>query len=156
MTERIWAPWRIRYLTQKNKTCLFCKASKSKNKDRKNFVILRSKYSFSMLNLFPYNNGHVMVSPYRHIKDTNLLTNEEIVDLFGLIKKSKKLLDKVLKPHSYNLGINLGKSAGAGIEHLHVHLVPRWDGDTNFMPVVFDTKIISQSLDELYKKLKNA
>lgn len=110
-----------------------------------------------MLNIFPYNNGHVMVSPLRHKKEFNLLSDKEIVDLFRTVDKIKALLEKVLKPDGYNIGINIGKSAGAGITgHLHIHIVPRWIGDSNFMPALYDTKIISQSLDELYKLLINA
>lgn len=153
MTKKLWAPWRIKYLRENSKTCLFCRAGRSKE-DKKNYVILRNKRCFSMLNLFPYNNGHTLISPYRHIKDFSLLNEAELLDLFELLKKTRSVLDKILKPESYNLGLNLGKSAGRGIEHLHIHLVPRWHGDTNFMPVIFDTKIISQSLDDLYAHLK--
>jgi ATP adenylyltransferase len=110
-----------------------------------------------MLNIFPYNNGHVMVLPVRHIRDTGQLKEEEIIDLFKALNSVKKLLSDVLKPHGFNIGINLGPSSGAGITgHLHIHIVPRWVGDTNFMPLLANTKVISQSLDELYKQLKNA
>lgn len=111
----------------------------------------------ALLNIFPYNNGHVMVSTIRHIKDFSQLSELEIVDLFKVLNRAKVLLDKVLEPHGYNIGINISKIAGAGIPgHLHIHIVPRWKGDTNFMPVTGDTRVISQSLDELFKKLKNA
>lgn len=110
-----------------------------------------------MLNIFPYNNGHMMVSPLRHVKELSELKDVETLDLIRTLNYTKRLLNKVLRPEGYNIGINVSKIAGAGIAgHLHIHLVPRWMGDTNFMPVLYDTKVISQSLDELYKQLKNA
>jgi ATP adenylyltransferase len=110
-----------------------------------------------MLNIFPYNNGHVMIAPLRHARDFTQLNEGEALDLFQALNKAKRLLDKVLKPEGYNIGINISKSAGAGIRgHMHIHIVPRWIGDANFMPVIYNTKIISQSLDQLCKKLKNA
>jgi ATP adenylyltransferase len=109
----------------------------------------------AMLNIFPYNNGHIMVSPLRHIKELSGLKEVEILDLFKTLNKVTRGLNLVLKPDGFNIGINISRSAGAGIPgHLHIHIVPRWQGDTNFMPVVSDTKIVSQSLDELYKQLK--
>ena len=153
--DKLWAPWRVKYIhAKKSKGCIFCKGLKE---ERKNFVFFKSKHSFAMLNIFPYNNGHVMVSPRRHIGDISQLKDEEALDLFRTLNKVRRLLDKVLKPQGYNIGVNLSKSAGAGITaHLHVHIVPRWVGDTNFMPVVFNTKVVSQSLNELYRKLNNA
>lgn len=153
--KEIWAPWRKKYiLTKQPKTCLFCKALKE-NKDRTNFVVERTKFSFSMLNIFPYNSGHLMVAPYRHTKDLKGLSDEELLDLLKLVRYSQSLLDKVLRPQGYNIGINLGKVAGAGITgHLHIHIVPRWAGDTNFMPVISDAKVIPESLDSLCKRLK--
>jgi ATP adenylyltransferase len=152
--DKLWAPWRIKYIkSKKNKKCIFCEATKSNNK---NYVILKTKYSLSMLNIFPYNNGHVMISPLRHIQKISQLKETEIIDLFKTVDKTIWLLDKILKPHGYNIGINLSEAAGAGIPtHLHLHIVPRWRGDTNFMPIVSNTKVISQSLSELYKQLKN-
>ena len=108
-----------------------------------------------MLNIYPYNNGHLMIAPYRHKGSLQDLNEYEMLELMVLTKKSVKELDKILKPDGYNIGINLGKVAGAGFPgHLHVHIVPRWNGDTNFMPVLTKTKIISESLDSLYKRLK--
>jgi ATP adenylyltransferase len=153
--KRLWAPWRISYINNnKQKGCIFCAAKKAR---RPKYALSKTRHSICMLNIYPYNNGHVMVSPLRHVRDLNNLNDEEILDLFGLVKKIKNALDKVLKPEGYNIGINLSKAAGAGIAgHMHIHIVPRWTGDTNFMPVISDTKIISQSLDELQRKLKNA
>ncbi len=153
--NRLWAPWRIKYIkNKKNKKCVFCQA---KDKRPRDYVIFTTKHSTAILNIFPYNNGHTMVSPRRHIRDISQLKRIESLDLFDSINKAKALLDKVLKPDGYNIGINISKSAGAGITgHLHIHIVPRWQGDSNFMPTVYDTKIISQSLGALYKLLKNA
>ncbi len=110
-----------------------------------------------MLNIFPYNNGHVMVAPLRHVRNLGNLTDVETLDLFSAVTRAQKLIDKILKPQGYNIGINLGRASGAGVPgHLHIHIVPRWVGDVNFMPVATGTKVISQSLDELHKLLKNA
>jgi ATP adenylyltransferase len=151
--DRLWAPWRIEYLTgKKRKCCIFCKAAKHKSSD---YVFLKTAFSIAMLNIYPYNNGHVLISPARHVKDFNELKGEEALDLFDLLNRSKELLSKVLKPDGFNIGINLSRSAGAGIDnHMHIHIVPRWKGDTNFMPVFNNTRVISQSLDELFKLLK--
>jgi ATP adenylyltransferase len=110
-----------------------------------------------MLNIYPYNNGHIMVSPIRHTGEPGQLTEDEIIDLWKTLNKVKKLLQKTLNPEGYNIGINIDKTAGAGITgHLHIHIVPRWKGDTNFMPALYNTKIVSQSLQELFKTLKHA
>lgn len=110
-----------------------------------------------MLNIFPYNNGHLMIVPLRHVADISRLSQPESLDLFCALTQAKKLLDKVLKPKGYNIGINLSRASGAGItKHLHIHLVPRWVGDANFITTVYNTKVVSQSLDELHKQLKHA
>jgi len=152
--DKLWAPWRIKYVSKvKVKGCIFCSAFKKKN-DKKNFVVYRSKQSFAILNTFPYNNGHVMIVPNRHVAGLDGLTEREIVDMYKVLKIMIARLRKVIKPAGFNVGINLGRVSGAGIDkHLHMHLVPRWFGDTNFMPVITGTKIISQSLEELYKKI---
>ncbi|MFA5270931.1 MAG: HIT domain-containing protein [Candidatus Omnitrophota bacterium] len=152
--DKLWAPWRIKYVSKgRTKGCIFCKAFKEK-KDKKNFVVYRSKHSLAILNIFPYNNGHVMIVSNRHVASLEKLNQKEIVDINKVIIAMIAKLKKTIKPAGFNVGINLGKVSGAGIDkHLHVHLVPRWLGDTNFMPVLSNTKIISQSLTELYKKL---
>lgn len=154
--DKMWAPWRKEYIVNKKaKDCIFCSKPKSQ-KDKKNFVIKRTEFSFSMLNIFPYNNGHIMAAPFKHKKDLRDLNNEEMLDLFSLVRNTCTILDKVLKPEGFNIGINTGKVSGAGFsEHLHIHIVPRWEGDTNFMPVIFDTKIISESLSSLYQRIKD-
>jgi ATP adenylyltransferase len=139
---------------RKRSGCIFCGVRADRN-PRKRYIITRSKYAFSMLNLYPYNNGHVMVSPYRHVKSLELLSESELLDLMSLVNSTKVLLDKKLKPHGYNIGLNIGKIAGAGFAgHVHIHIVPRWTGDTNFMPLIAGTKIISESLDAMYGLLK--
>lgn len=156
--DRLWAPWREGYVTGKRtKKCLFCQILKCpKREDRENYVIERTRLSFSLLNIYPYNNGHLMVIPRGHRKEIAQLSRAEVLDLFSLLNHSIKLLDKVLRPRGYNVGLNLGEVSGAGVPgHLHLHVVPRWQGDTNFMPVLADTKMISQSLDSLYEKLKS-
>jgi len=154
--DKLWAPWRINYISNVNKSkgCIFCLAKTGKSKDH---VIFKTRFSIAMLNIYPYNNGHMLISPLRHIRDISQMRENEILDLFKCLNKAKSLLQKVLSPQGYNIGLNFTRVAGAGIVgHLHLHIVPRWVGDTNFMPVIFGTKIISQSLDELTKKLKDA
>ena len=120
-------------------------------------MVFKTKHAFCLLNIFPYNNGHLMVSPRKHVRNMDNLKDEELLDLCQAVSLAKKLLQKVLKPQGFNIGLNLGSVAGAGIPgHLHVHIVPRWKGDTNFMPVLGQTKIISQSLGELHKQLRHA
>jgi ATP adenylyltransferase len=153
--DKIWAPWRSKYVRLKNKKgCLFCRAYKS-GKDKANFVVFRDRKSFVMMNIFPYNNGHLMISPVKHAAELSCLSDEEMLSCLRLIEKSCRVLKKVLHPHAFNIGLNLGQDAGAGIvKHLHFHVVPRWRGDTNCMPVISNAKIVPQSLNELYEKLK--
>jgi ATP adenylyltransferase len=155
-TKRLWAPWRSAYVTSNRTTaqgCVFCRIFKEK-KDRKNFIVRRSKHCFVVLNIFPYNNGHVMIIPNRHVSDLKDLRKEEKDDLFDLLECTQELLDEVLKPQGYNIGINIGKAAGAGFPgHFHIHLVPRWKGDVNFMAVTANTRVISQSMSVLFERL---
>jgi len=146
--EALWAPWRSKYIYScKKKRCIFC--------DPRNYVIEKTKHSFSMLNIYPYNNGHVMIASKRHVKSIEYLTEEEVCDLMSLVVKTKKILDKKMRPHGYNIGFNIGKAGGAGFAgHVHIHVVPRWEGDMNFMPVISNTKVLSDSLDAVYKLLR--
>ena len=157
--KKLWAPWRDKYITQtlkKDKGCIFCQIL-SQNKDKKNFIFARFKYCFAVLNIYPYNNGHVLVMPYRHVNDLSKLNKEESAELLDLLNYTKSLLDELLAPQGYNIGLNIGKAAGAGVPgHIHFHVVPRWKGDVNFMPVVNDTKVVSQSLSALYDHLIKA
>jgi len=153
--DRLWAPWRIKYVSRrKKKGCIFCKALKEK-KDKKNFIVLRSKYCFAILNTYPYNNGHIMIVPKRHVKSLEDLEEAELLDMNKALIKIKSTLKKILNPGGFNIGMNIGKVAGAGIaNHIHTHIVPRWLGDINYMPVIANTKVVSQSLKELYAGIK--
>jgi len=155
--EQLWAPWRIQYVTRPKETgCILCQKSKE-NKDETNFILHRSQNNFIILNAFPYNPGHLMIAPYRHIANLQDLSDAEITDHFNLVKKSLALLKEILNPDGFNIGLNIGKVAGAGIEeHLHTHIVPRWQGDVNFMPVLSNTRVISEELAATYKKLRVA
>jgi ATP adenylyltransferase len=157
--ENLWAPWRVKYITKivkEAKGCVFCRIYKQK-KDAKNFVVVRTRHSYAVLNIYPYNNGHTLVLPNRHVNDIDKLRKTEQDDLFALLASVKALIKKTMRPQGFNIGINLGRSAGAGFPgHVHIHIVPRWRGDANFMPVIGKTKVISQSLRETYTLLKNA
>ena len=155
--DRLWAPWRSKYIYSRKKgPCIFCISKKSnKAKDKKRYILERSKHAFSILNLYPYNNGHVMIAPYRHVKSLDFLKDPEILDLMKLLNKTKRLLDRTLKPQGYNIGGNIGRISGAGFDkHFHIHIVPRWAGDTNFITVLGNVKVVSESLDVLYDVLK--
>jgi len=153
--NKLWAPWRINYVQgKKTKGCTFCKILKNKN-DKKDLVLLRSTHCFAVLNKFPYNNGHVLIVTNRHIKSFEQLKDQELFDINKTLILVKSRLKKILKPQGFNIGANVGKVAGAGIvNHLHIHLVPRWSGDTNFMPIIANMKVISQSLQELHRQFK--
>ncbi len=152
---RLWAPWRNTFITQsKRGRCFLCRA-KASRADRAHRVIARDRQAFALLNLYPYNNGHLLIAPVRHVASLERLTAGEWDAMRRLIRRLTARLKRTLHPQGYNVGMNLGRAAGAGIPgHLHLHLVPRWNGDTNFMPVLGRTKVISQSLDELYTLLR--
>ena len=156
--EKIWAPWRMQYIAQSgnDKGCILCdKPSERKTKDKINYILLRGKYNYIILNAYPYTPGHLMVSPYRHVGDLSDTTNKESMEHIELIKLCVRLLTSEIKPAGFNLGMNLGKVAGAGVEgHIHTHIVPRWNGDHNFMSVVADTRVLSEGLVATYNKLK--
>ncbi len=156
--QRLWAPWRETYITKViqnlHKGCVFCKIVKEK---KQNYIFLRGKLAYAVLNIYPYSNGHCLIIPYRHEGDISKLTQEEILDMMNLLIKTKDLLDRAMKPHGFNVGFNLGRLAGAGIpDHIHMHVVPRWSADHNFMPIVAGTKVISQSLKTIYQLLTDA
>lgn len=153
--ERIWAPWRVEYILQeKDKGCIFCEKIKER-RDKKNYILYRGRSSFIIMNIFPYNSGHLMVAPCKHTADLGDLEEKELIELMVLVRESMGILRRALKPEGFNLGMNLGKCAGAGvIDHLHFHIVPRWQGDTNFMPLFSETKIMPELLESTYKKLK--
>jgi ATP adenylyltransferase len=151
----LWAPWRKEFiLAKKEKGCIFCKRHKD-TKDKKNLILFRGEVSFVIMNKYPYNTGHLMVAPYRHIGKVEKLKADELSELALFTQQCVKILKKAMKPHGFNLGMNLEKISGAGVvDHLHVHIVPRWTGDTNFMPVVGNTKLISVALKDVYDQLK--
>ena len=152
--DRLWAPWRSGFVSHRGRRrCIFCVASASRA-DRQHHVIARGERVFALLNRYPYNNGHLMIAPYRHVGSLESLRMAEWAESLRMGQRFTKRLATLLHPHGFNIGLNLGRVAGSGVPgHLHLHLVPRWNGDTNFMPVLADTKLISQSLDELYTLL---
>ncbi len=154
--EKLWAPWRMQYIgALPEGECIFCDKPKQ-DKDEENLVLHRSERAFIMMNAFPYNNGHLLVAPYKHVPDINGLDDEDLLDLMKLTQMCTKVLELTSCPHGFNIGINMGQVAGAGIaEHIHLHVVPRWSGDTNFMPVVGETKVLPEALADTYAKLKN-
>lgn len=154
----LWAPWRMEYIRgmqvdEKEKGCIFCRML-AEDRDRENFIVHRSRVAFAVLNLYPYNSGHLMVVPTRHVGQIGDLHPDELVELGQLLQMAVRALERTMQPHGFNIGMNLGRVAGAGIQdHLHYHLVPRWNGDTNFMPVLGQTKVVSQSLQDGWEKL---
>jgi ATP adenylyltransferase len=158
MSERpLWAPWRLQYITgPKSGGCIFCAAGASHD-DGAGRVVDRGQRTFTMLNAFPYASGHVMVSPYRHVGSLEDLDAEESCELMRLSQRAVAALRALMKPDGFNIGMNLGKVAGAGFaDHLHLHVVPRWNGDSNFMPVIGDTRVVPQSLDATHALLRQA
>ncbi len=153
--EQIWAPWRIKYIEmEKAKGCILCDKAKE-NDDAPNYILHRGKKNFIILNSYPYNPGHLMVAPYRHVASLEELTDEELHEHFEIVSQSIKVLRQVFNPGGFNIGINAGKVAGAGIDdHIHTHIVPRWQGDTNFMPVIADVRVVPEALTETYEKLR--
>lgn len=160
--EKLWSPWRSQYIESfKDKIsksgCFLCDSGKLDLFDSSNLLVNKAHFSFTILNLYPYNNGHLMVVPYSHKADLLSLADEENYEIFNQIKLAVKVLDEVLKPEGYNIGTNIGRAAGAGVDdHIHFHIVPRWNGDTNFMPVIGEVKIISQDLKTTKSNLLNA
>ena len=141
------------YLRGQKKVDVFSVRMSGQKRDEENLILLAGEYTFVVMNRFPYNNGHLMVVPRRHCADVESLETQEIEELFHLLKLSIRVLATSLAPDGYNIGINLGKAAGAGMEHLHLHVVPRWSGDSNFMPVLSDTKVIPEFVETTYQQL---
>ncbi len=155
--EQLWAPWRMRYIkSKKPEGCIFC-TKPAAGDDQANHIVWRGERAFVLLNTYPYNNGHLMVAPYAHIGELEELPSEALVEVMGLCQDATRILKNTFNAEGINLGVNLGAAAGAGVkDHLHVHLVPRWVGDTNFMPVVSDVRVIPQSLDHAWSLLSKA
>lgn len=160
--KRLWSPWRSQYIQSfkapakktRRSTSLFTAARVSRD-DRKNLVVWRGKHCFVIMNRYPYNSGHLMIVPNRQTRTVTDLTPDEMTEIMLTLQHAIKALDKVMHPHGYNFGANFGRSAGAGVDnHIHFHVVPRWNGDTNFMPVLSDTKLISEDITATWKKLR--
>ncbi len=165
--EKLWSPWRSKYIESLSKKkdddeCIFCEAAKNDVNDSENLLVRKGELTFTLLNLYPYNNGHLMIVPFRHIGDLDDLSIQEGSEVFRELQLARRALLDISQPQGFNIGANLGRVSGAGIdEHIHFHIVPRWSGDTNFMPVLGGVKVISQELNETklkllyaYKKLK--
>ncbi len=159
--DKLWSPWRSKYIqsfkpgNEKEDGCLFCRIQ-NEDKDKENYVLYRSNHCFIIMNLYPYNSGHLMIVPYKHASSLSELDEAAKLDCMNTINLGCEILGKALFPHGYNIGANIGRVAGAGIEdHVHFHIVPRWNGDTNFMPVLNEVKLISEFMDITYEKLKN-
>jgi len=158
--ESLHAPWRIEYIlgpkTTPGEGSIFTRIARSSD-DEANYVIARGKSCFAMLNNFPYNGGHLMVIPYREVSDFDNLMDDELLEMMKMVRRCKSALSKTMHPHGFNIGVNLGKVAGAGIqEHLHIHVVPRWTGDVNFMPAIANTTVVPEALKDTAAKLRTA
>jgi len=154
--EQLWAPWRMELIEkgEPKQGCIFCDLPRARD-DRKNLILGRTPHTFAILNRFPYNNGHLMIAPNAHLANLEDLPAAAANELTALTQRTVRVLRQVLAPQGFNLGINAGKVAGAGVaDHVHQHVVPRWDGDTNFMPVVADTKVLNESLTKSYRELR--
>jgi ATP adenylyltransferase len=152
--KHLWAPWRMQYIvSKKGGACIFC-VKPSRDQDRQRLILYLSEHSVMMMNRFPYNNGHLMVAPKKHTGTLQDLRSEELSDLSLLVRRAVSLLEMALEPQGFNIGMNIGEVAGAGvIDHLHFHVVPRWAGDTNFMPIVGETTVVPESLESTYTRL---
>ncbi len=153
--KRIWAPWRMQFINMKKpRGCFLCENPRQDD-DVKNYILFRGIKNFIILNSYPYNPGHLMVAPYRHVAGLEDLTAEERNEHFEIVSRCIEILRQEMNPEGFNVGMNLGKVSGAGMaDHVHTHIVPRWQGDTNFMPVLADVKVLPEALAETYEKLK--
>lgn len=156
--DTLWAPWRMEYIGgTKPEGCFLCDILRAGGDDKANLVLKRGEHCAVVMNRYPYNNGHLMIAPYRHESEMSSLTSGERLDIMDLLDASIRALRAVLHPDGFNAGLNLGRVAGAGLEtHVHFHLVPRWNGDTNFMPVLGETKVIPQALEDLWTLVRPA
>ena len=154
----LWAPWRIAYIRgERPQSCFICEHARDAGDDGKGLVIARGRVSFVMLNAYPYNSGHALVSPFRHVADLSDLRDNECDEIMRLIRRIKETLTTVMRPEGFNIGFNIGAAAGAGVrDHVHGHVVPRWEGDTNFMPVLGNTRVVPEALTETARILRTA
>ncbi len=158
--KNIWAPWRMEYIHQlcePKGTCFLCQARDNPQEDDKNFLLLRGSHCFVMLNRFPYTGGHMLIAPYAHEGDLEKTGDEVLLEMMQILRKMKHLLETVMRAEGFNVGLNLCHCAGAGLpDHLHLHIVPRWSGDTNFMSVLGEIRVIPEGIEKTFKKLKEA
>jgi len=159
--DRLWSPWRYEYIASgdaansESSGCIFCKLRDDPDKDKANFVIHRASHNFIVLNIYPYISGHLLIVPYQHIGELDAATKETTDELMDLTKRSQTALRDAYQPTGFNIGMNLGRSAGAGIvDHIHIHILPRWTGDTNFMSTVGNMRVIPEDLSTTYEKLR--
>jgi ATP adenylyltransferase len=153
----LWAPWRIDFIRSKKPSECFLCINEINAETQENHIIYRGESCFVILNKYPYNSGHLLIAPYRHIDDLDKSNGTERIEMMDLCVKSEKVLKQVMNPEAFNIGFNLGIAAGAGVkDHIHMHIVPRWNGDTNFMPVFSNTRVVPEALDETAKLLKAA
>jgi ATP adenylyltransferase len=157
--ENLWAPWRMAFIapkTPQSQECIFC-TQPADHRDEEHHILYRGTLCYMMLNLYPYNNGHLMIAPYQHVASIEGLNAAILSELMAQAQLALQALRLVMKPDGFNMGINEGKVAGAGFaDHMHFHIVPRWNGDTNFMPVIADIKVVPEHLDSVYQQLKGA
>ena len=154
----LWAPWRIEFIrSDKDDGCFLCIGDEDSAGDRERLVVARGEFNFAILNRYPYNSGHLMISPYRHIGDISVMTPAERSEMMEFAVKAKETLSSALNPDGFNIGFNLGSAAGAGVEdHIHMHIVPRWNGDTNFMPVLAGIHVVPESLNDTFEIIREA
>ena len=152
--DKLWAPWRVEYIRNPGTGCFFCKGLQAKDM-HKSLIIEKASLAFTIMNRYPYNNSHLMIAPVRHVGRIDELDDEELLEIHRLLNRSIKAINLTMQPQGYNIGVNQGRVAGAGvIDHIHIHLVPRWQGDTNFMPILAETKVVSEALQETYEKIR--
>jgi ATP adenylyltransferase len=163
--DKLWSPWRSKYIDsfkpghveeEDEEKCLFCRINKQ-DKDKENLLVHRSKNCYIVMNRYPYNSGHLLIVPYAHASSLNELDQDTYLDCMNMLNLSCEILSDTIFPHGFNIGANIGRDAGAGIaEHIHFHIVPRWNGDTNFMPVLNDIKVVSEQMEDTYVRLINS
>lgn len=155
--DHLWTPWRSTYISGRTESggCIFCAAGQDASKDPATLVVFRGALSFIILNRFPYTTGHLMIAPYEHVSRLSAMTEAASAEMMALARRSEQLLEAIYRPDGLNMGLNLGEAAGAGIaQHLHLHVLPRWTGDANFMTTVAQTRVMPEALDETYTKLR--
>ncbi len=157
MPENLWAPWRLKYVENPSASGNIFVELSARGDDKANLVLYRGETAFVILNAYPYTNGHLLIAPFRQTNDLPTMTDQELLEINQLVARSVKWISEVYKPDGFNIGVNLGKAAGAGIpEHIHWHVLPRWNGDTNFLTTVGDTRVMPQSLEDSYDRLREA